>query len=66
MYYFEVTKTWGVMAKSEDEMNQIITATPKAHLKKKTVTRTEYFKPDPKTGWGSAIKNQLLGNSSKR
>jgi hypothetical protein len=66
MYYFEVTKTWVIQAQSEDEAVKFIAANPKAHLKKETVTRTEYIKPKPKTGWGQGIKNQLLGNSSKR
>jgi hypothetical protein len=66
MYYFEITKTWGVYAESEDDANHIISALPKTHLKRKTVTRTEYMKPKPKTGWGTTIKNQLMGTSSKQ
>ena len=66
MYYFEITKTWGVYAESEDDANQIISVSPKVHLKKKTVTRTEYIKPKPKTGWAVTVKNQLVGTNSKR
>jgi hypothetical protein len=66
MYYYEITKTWGVQAMSEDDGVQIISASPKAHLKKETVTRTEYIKPKPKTGWAVTIKNQLVGTNSKR
>jgi hypothetical protein len=61
MYYFKITKTW-----DEIQAFKLIATEPGRHLESETVTRTEYKKPQPKTGWGSAIKEQLIGSNSKR
>ena len=66
MKYFKITKTWAVKAESEAEAIKLVTADPAKYLDSETVTRTEYKKPQPKTGWGHAIKDQLLGANSKR
>ena len=64
--YFKITKTWAVKAESEAEAIKLIAADPVNYLDSETVTRTEYKKPQPKTGWGNAVKEQLLGSNSKR
>ena len=64
--YFKITKTWAVKAESEAEAIKLIAADPVTYLDSETVTRTEYKKPQPKTGWGNAVKEQLLGSNSKR
>jgi hypothetical protein len=64
--YFKITKTWAVKAESEAEAIKLIAADPVKYLDSETVTRTEYKKPQPQTGWGNAIKEQLLGSYSKR
>jgi hypothetical protein len=64
--YFKITKTWVVKAETESEAIKLITAGPAEYLDSETVTRTEYKKPQPKSGWGSAIKDQLIGSNSKR
>jgi hypothetical protein len=64
--YFKITKTWAVKAESEAEAVKLIAADPGKYLDSETVQRTEYKKPQPKTGWGNAVKDQLLGSSSKR
>jgi hypothetical protein len=66
MKYFKITKTWAVKAESEAEAVKLVAANPAEYLDSETVTRTEYKKPAPKTGWGNAITGQLLGASSKR
>jgi hypothetical protein len=66
MKYFKITKTWAVKAESEAEAIKLIAADPVKYLDSETVTRTEYKKPQPKTGWGTAVKEQLLGSNSKR
>ena len=66
MKYFKITKTWAVKAESEAEAIKLIAAEPLKYLDSETVTRTEYKRPQPKTGWGSAVKEQLLGADSKR
>jgi hypothetical protein len=65
MLYFKITKTWAVKAESEQEAIKLIAAEPMQYLDSETVTRTEYKKPQPKTGWGNAVKEQLLGSNSK-
>jgi hypothetical protein len=64
--YFKITKTWAVKAESEAEAVKLVAAEPAKYLDSETVTRTEYKKPQPKTGWGTTITGQLLGASSKR
>jgi hypothetical protein len=64
--YFKITKTWAVKAESEAEAIKLIAAEPVKYLDSETVTRTEYKRPQPKTGWGTAVKEQLLGSNSKR
>jgi len=64
--YFKITKTWAVKAESEAEAIKLIAAEPVKYLDSETVTRTEYKRPQPKTGWGNAVKEQLLGSNSKR
>jgi hypothetical protein len=66
MKYFKITKTWAVKAESEAEAFKLVAADPAKYLDSETVTRTEYKKPQPKTGWGNAITGQLLGSNSKR
>jgi hypothetical protein len=66
MKYFKITKTWAVKAESETEAVKLISAEPAEYLDSETVTRTEYKKPQLKTGWGNTIKGQLLGSNSKR
>ena len=64
--YFKITKTWAVKAESETEAIKLVAADPEQYLDSETVTRTEYKKPQAKTGWGAAIKNQVLGTNSQR
>jgi hypothetical protein len=65
--YFKITKTWAVKAESEAEAVKLVAVEPARYLDSETVTRTEYRKkPQPKTGWGNAIKDQLLYSNSKR
>jgi hypothetical protein len=65
MKYFKITKTWAVKAESEAEAVKLVAAEPAKYLDSETVTRTEYKKPQPKTGWGQAVKDQLLGSNSR-
>jgi hypothetical protein len=64
--YFKITKTWAVKAESESEAIKLVAANPEKYLDAETVTRTEYKRPQPKTSWGTAVKDQLLGSNSKR
>ncbi len=64
--YFKITKTWAVKAESEAEAIKLIAADPVKYLDSETVSRTEYKKPQPKSGWATAAKEQLLGSNSKR
>jgi hypothetical protein len=66
MKYFKITKTWTVKAETETEAIRLVAAEPAKYLDAETVTRTEYKKPQPKTGWGQAIKEQLLYSNSQR
>ncbi len=66
MKYFKITKTWAVKAESEAEAVKLIAADPGKYLDSETVQRTEYKKPQLKTGWGTAVKDQLLGNNSRK
>jgi hypothetical protein len=66
--YFKITKTWAVKAESEAEALKLVVAEPEKYLDSETVTRTEYKRSKfaAGTGWGSAVKEQLLGSNSKR
>jgi hypothetical protein len=64
--YFKITKTWAVKAESETEAIKLVAASPEEYLDSESVTRTEYKKSQKQTGWGTAIKNQVLGSNSKR
>ena len=66
MKYFKITKTWAVKAETEAEAIKLVSADPATYLESETVTRTEYKKPQPKTGWGNAVKEQFLGVNRKR
>ncbi len=66
MKYFKITKTWAVKAESETEAIKLVVADPDKYLETETVTRTEYKKPKQTGGWGTAVKDQLLGTNGKR
>jgi hypothetical protein len=66
MKYFKITRTWVVKAEDEPTAFKLVSSDPSKYLDSETVTRTEYKKPQPKTGWGQTIKSQLLGSNSKR
>ena len=70
MKYFEFTKKWLVKVpdeESEEAAKKLIAADPDKYLKSETVIRTEYRqKPQQRTGWGTAVKDQLLGANGKR
>jgi hypothetical protein len=63
--YFKITKTWAVKAESETEAIKLVVAEPEKYLDSETVTRTEYKKPQQKTGWVNGIKDQVLGTNSR-
>ena len=62
--YFKISKTWAVKAESETEAIKLVAADPVQYLDSETVTRTEYKKPQPQTGWAHAAKEQLLGSTN--
>ena len=66
MKYFKITKTWSVKAESETEAIKLVVAEPDKYLETETVTRTEYKKAKQTGGWGTAVKDQLLGTNGKR
>jgi hypothetical protein len=66
MKYFKIARSWVVKAEDETEAFKLVSSDPSEYLESETVTRTEYKKPQVKTGWGQAIKNQVLGSNSKR
>ena len=66
MKYFKITKTWSVKAESETEAIKLVVAEPDQYLETETVTRTEYKKTKQTGGWGTAVKDQLLGTNGKR
>ena len=66
MKYFKITKTWAVKAESESEAIKLVAAEPMKYLDSETVTRTEYKKSQQQTGWGTAIKDQVLGTNSRK
>ena len=60
--YFKITKSWSIKAESEEEAIKQVAADPGQYLESETVTRTEYKKPQQKTGgWKNGFKNQILG-----
>jgi hypothetical protein len=66
MKYFKITRTWAVKAESEEEALRLIAEKPGEYLDSETVTRTEYKKPQPKTGWGQSIRDQVFGQQGNR
>ena len=66
MKYFKITKTWAVKAESETEAINLVKASPDEYLDSEIVTRTEYKRPQQKSGWGAAIKDQLIGSNGQR
>ncbi len=66
MKYFKITKSWAVKAESETEAIKLVAADPDKYLDAETVTRTEYKKAQQRSGWGTAVKDQLLGANGKR
>ena len=66
MKYFKITKTWVVKAESEAEAIKLVVADPDKYLDAETVTRTEYKNHKQTGGWGTAVKDQLLGANGKR
>jgi hypothetical protein len=60
--YFKITKSWSVKADSEEEAIKLVAKDPRQYLESESVTRTEYTKPQQKTGgWTNGFKSQLLG-----
>jgi hypothetical protein len=57
-----------VKAESEAEAIKLVVADPDKYLDAETVTRTEYRQrpQQQKSGWGTAVKDQLLGSNGKR
>jgi hypothetical protein len=64
--YFKITKTWAVKAESETEAIKLVVADPDKYQDAETVTRTEYKNHKQAGGWGTAVKDQLLGANGKR
>ena len=58
MKYFKITRSWVVKAEDEAEAFKLVAANPTEYLDSETVTRTEYKKPQQKTGWGQTLKDQ--------
>jgi hypothetical protein len=62
--YFTITRTWKVKVKDEQgeqEARKLIDENPDAYLDSETITRTEYKRKQPQTGWGQAVKAQVFG-----
>jgi len=66
MKYFKITRSWVVKAEDEAEAFKLVAANPAEYLDTETVTRTEYKKPQQKTGWGQALKDQVLGSNNHK
>ena len=66
MKYFKITKSWAVKAESEAEALKLVVADPEKYLDSETVTRTEYKRPQTKTGWGAAIRDQIIGSNGQK
>jgi hypothetical protein len=61
MKYFKITRTWAVKAETEEEALKLIAENPDEYLDAETVTRTEYKRKQPQTGWGHTVKEQVFG-----
>jgi hypothetical protein len=61
MQYFKISRTWAVKAEDEQEALKLIADNPDDYLDSETVTRTEYKRKQPQTGWGHAVKEQVFG-----
>ena len=64
MKYFKITRTWVVKvadAQGEQDARKLIDEKPDEYLDSETVTRTEYKRKQPQSGWGHAVKEQILG-----
>jgi hypothetical protein len=63
--YFKITKSWVVKVEdtaTESDAIKQVAADPDKYLESETVSRTEYKKPQQKTGgWANGFKSQLLG-----
>ena len=66
MKYFKITRSWVVKAEDESEAFKLVASDQSRYLDTETVTRTEYKKPQQKTGWGQALKDQVLGANCQR
>ena len=66
MKYFKITRSWVVKAEDEAEAFKLVAANPTEYLDSETVTRTEYKKPQQKTGWSQAFKDQVLGSNGQK
>ena len=66
MKYFKITRSWVVKAEDEAEAFKLVSSDPSKYLDTETVSRTEYKRPQSKTGWGNAIREQVLGSETKR
>ena len=67
MKYFKITKTWSVKAETETEAIKLVAAEPEKYLDAESVQRTEYKRQQKTgTGWGSAVREQLIGSNGKR
>jgi hypothetical protein len=63
MKYFKITRSWVVKAEDEAEAFKLVASDQSKYLDSETVTRTEYKKPQQKTGWGQTLKEQVLGTN---
>jgi len=61
MKYFKITRSWVVKAEDEAEAFKLVASDQSKYLDSETVTRTEYKKPQQRTGWGQTLKDQVLG-----
>jgi hypothetical protein len=64
MKYFKITRTWVVKVADEageQDALKLIADNPDEYLDSETVTRTEYKRKQPQTGWGHAVKDQVFG-----
>jgi len=66
MKYFKITRSWVVKPEDEAEAFKLVAANPTEYLDSETVTRTEYKKPQQKTGWGQTLKDQVLGSNGQK
>ncbi len=66
MKFFKITRSWVVKAEDEAEAFKLVAANPAEYLDTETVTRTEYKKPQQKTGWGQTLKDQVLGANGQK